>query len=334
MNDWFEKITGFRELPYEETQARLRVEAGRLHSAASDRHFAVGELEVPTLAELRSRAGSLRRKSGRTKVTCVEGDARRLHADSVNRRAVFQVASQFNLLEMVGPSITPEHGVTRYMHDPTQGPACAMAAGAGTIYRNYLVDIDGHQGQRADRQIDCLADLGLAFGNREQSHWAMRNGYALCTAEGLANIDRVLEASSSEEIDRLRGLLRIGLHWNVEVTDVENAAQLVSQAYCSALPVAYTRVPPQRWQRFACLVLEASYEATLLAAVLNAARGCSDKVLLTRVGGGAFGNDLQWINAAILRAVRLVQDQALDVRIVCYGSVPRDVRELVAEANR
>lgn len=333
MSDWFEKITGFRELPYEETQARLRIEAGRLHSTATDRHFAVGVLEVPALAELRGRTQSFPSRSGRTRVSCVEGDARRLHGDSVNRGAIFQVASQFNLLEMVGPSITPEHGVTRYMHDPTQGPACAIAAGAGTIYRNYLVDVDGHQGQRANRQIDCLTDLGLALGNEEQSHWVMRNGYALCTAEGLANIDRVLEASSSEEFDRLRGLLRIGLHWNVEVTDVENAAHIVSQAYCSALPVAYTRVPPQRWKRFACLVLEASYEATLLAAVLNAAQGGSDKVLLTRVGGGAFGNDLQWINAAILRAVRLMQDQALDVRIVCYGSVPRDVRELVSEAN-
>jgi len=37
--------------------------------------------------------------------------------------APFQVASQFNLLEMTGPSVTPEHGVARYAHDPTQGPA-------------------------------------------------------------------------------------------------------------------------------------------------------------------------------------------------------------------
>ena len=37
--------------------------------------------------------------------------------------------------------MTPEDGVTRYKDDPTQGPACAIAAGAATIYRNYFVPI-------------------------------------------------------------------------------------------------------------------------------------------------------------------------------------------------
>ncbi len=52
--------------------------------------------------------------------------------------ALFQVASQFNLLKMIGPSVTPEDGVTRYESDRTQGPACAIAAGAATIYGNYF----------------------------------------------------------------------------------------------------------------------------------------------------------------------------------------------------
>ncbi|MCK5683507.1 hypothetical protein KAJ27_05280 [bacterium] len=51
---------------------------------------------------------------------------------------MFQVASQFNLLEMVSPGVTPEEGVGRYEHDHTQGPACAIACGVGTIYRNYF----------------------------------------------------------------------------------------------------------------------------------------------------------------------------------------------------
>ena len=46
--------------------------------------------------------------------------------------ALFQVASQFNALEMISPTVTPEEGATRYEHDRTQGPACAMAAGAAT----------------------------------------------------------------------------------------------------------------------------------------------------------------------------------------------------------
>ena len=34
--------------------------------------------------------------------------------------------------------MTPEDGVTRYKDDPTQGPACAIAASAATMYRNYF----------------------------------------------------------------------------------------------------------------------------------------------------------------------------------------------------
>src|SRR5437667_12141333 len=78
--------------------------------------------------------------------------------------ALFQAASQFNLLEMVSPTVTPEHGVTRYQHDRTQGPACAIAAGAATIYRNYFAPVGGGYGQTAERQFDGLADLGDALG--------------------------------------------------------------------------------------------------------------------------------------------------------------------------
>lgn len=59
--------------------------------------------------------------------------------------------------------------------------------------------------------------------------------------------------------------------------------------------------------------------ATLLAGVLNAARGASNRVLLTRLGGGAFGNADAWIDAALLRALRLVGEHDLDVVIVSYA---------------
>ena len=63
-----------------------------------------------------------------------------------------------------------------------------------------------------------------------------------------------------------------------------------------------------------------SYEATVLSAVLNAARGGSRRLLLTRIGGGAFGNDEAWISAAILRALRIVEGQWLEVLMVSYGA--------------
>src|SRR5579871_4033486 len=94
--------------------------------------------------------------AGRLKVSNVAGDVAGMHRDPTNRYAMFQVVSQFNLLEMAGPEITPEDGVTRYALDRTQGPACAIAAGSATIYRNYFVPFDNDLGQTHERQLDCL----------------------------------------------------------------------------------------------------------------------------------------------------------------------------------
>lgn len=328
--DWFERITGFRETSYERTQEKLREEGGYLYSSASARRYSIGTLETPTLQDLRARMPAHRSRAARSRVTCIVGGARALHAEPQYRGALFQVASQFNLLEMTGPSVTPEDGVTRYMNDPTQGPACAIAAGAGTIFRNYLVPIGNQLGQRADRQIDCLADLGEELGNTEGRLWGMRNGYALPSSEGLKLVQARLRRASSSELDRLRGLVRVGLQWDVQVTDSPDQEQLVSQAYCSALPCAYSRLPLTDWQAFSSLVLDATYEAALLAAVYNAARGGSNIVLLTQVGGGAFGNDVEWIRSAMRRAITLVMDRGLDIRIVCYRSIPADLQELAA----
>lgn len=332
--DWFEKITGFREIGYEETRSRLWVADGRLHSTHNTRSYGVGVLETPSVAELRTRAFAvMERSTPRLKVSCVSGDVRRMHVDPQNERALFQVASQFNLLEMTSDRVKPEHGVTRYETDRTQGPACAIAAGAATIYRNYFAPVDGGTGQTRTRQIDCLKDLGAALGNGgDGALWTMENGYAMCTERGLATIEERLAACSSEEIDDLRSRLRIGLHWEVELTEGAEPAHSVSQAFCSALPVSYSRlqVPAERWRRFATLVLEAAYEATLLAALLNLEQTACRLVFLTRVGGGAFGNDEQWILSAMTRALELVQCCELDVRIVSYGAQSDDMRRLAS----
>ena len=43
--------------------------------------------------------------------------------------------------------------------------------------------------------------------------------------------------------------------------------------------------------------------------------GGSNRVVLTRLGGGAFGNEDPWIDDAIMRALRLVEPAGLDIRI-------------------
>jgi len=312
---WFERLVGFPEDSPEEVRSQLVLEGTTLRSLANGASYEAGTLEIPSLAELRERVRAAGPPGGRIAVRQIVGEAGALHRDPANAGALFQVASQFNLLEMVGPDVTPEMGVGRYEGDPTQGPACAIAAGAGTIHRNYLVEVEGRPGQAADRQIDCLADLGRALGNTGSRLWKMQNGYAMATREGLREIAGRLRAASPAGLDRLRGLLRIGLQLDTEVTTAPTRHTL-SQAYCSALPVAYGDHPRALWEPFARLILEAAYEATLAAAVLNARRTGNPTVFLTLLGGGAFGNDRSWILDALRRALRLYRAAPLRAVVV------------------
>ena len=331
MPNWFETLFGFSERSYDETRKKLEVVGTTLRSRVNQRSYEIGELRTPSLRELRDEAASVVDElRGRLRISNTSGDVRSLHRRSAHRNALFQVASQFNLLEMVGPDVSPEDGVTRYVNDHTQGPACALAAGAATVYRNYFVPVDGQNGQTRDRQIDCLRDLGSKLGNESHDLWTMRNGYALCTERGLATIAQKLGALDAHGIDALRDVIRIGIHRGVQVTDVEDA-QLVSQAFCSALPVSYSNIPSERWKSFAVLVLEGAYEATLWAAVVNARHSGSNVLFLTRLGGGAFGNEPQWIHDAMRRALTKVVDVSLDVRVVSYGKPDPALERLVAE---
>jgi hypothetical protein len=325
---WFESLTGFPETSPDTVRAKVRVDGATLTSLANGKAYTCGRLEIPSLGELRDLVEGSRHTPGGLTLREAVADVTALHADTTNAGATFQVASQFNLLEMVGPDVTPERGIGIYEYDRTQGPACAIAAGAGTLYRNYFADVNGQTGQSAGNQIDCLADLGAALGNAGQRLWQMRNGYALASQEGLIEIARRLGTSSEEGLDRLRQRLRIGVQWNTQVT-VRGATHTVTQAYCSALPVAYSQHPADLWEPFARLVLEAAYEATVCAAILNARDTGNKRLYLTQLGGGAFGNRTTWISDSITRALRLYQDWNLEVAIVSYRRSKPSVQQLV-----
>lgn len=333
--DWFERVTGFKEQGYEATHARLRVVDGHLVNEANGRRFGVGRLELPTLADLRARVAGKAAVGKGHRVSCVTADVRELLRSADNAGAVFQVASQFNLLEMTAPSVSPEDGVTRYRHDPTQGPACAIAAGAATIYRNYLMPCGDGMGQTRTRQTDTLAPLGAALAQAlarpVHSLWTLRNGYALCSPDGLAAIGKLLRGLGEDGRDALRSLLAVGLHHDVQVTEAGAPEGLtVTQVFCSALPVAYTTLPPAQWEPFARLVLEAAYEATLLAAATTRQSGGPGRVFVTSLGGGAFGNDVRWIDDAIEYALGRTARLGLDVRFVSHGSTRPSLTALAA----
>lgn len=222
---------------------------------------------------------------------------------------------------MVAPDVTPEQGITGYAYDRTQGPICAMACAAGLVYRNYFVPVNGRLGQTADNQIDCLDRIGKALHREEHGLWRMRNGYVESDEAALKQVAETLAGMGTQDRERLKGLLKVGIQWDTEVT-LPGADHLVSQVYCSALPVAYhPELLPTLWKPFAQLVLEATYEATFHAAVLNLTKHGNGRLYLTKVGGGAFGYLAAWIHDAIIAALERFRHYPLDVRIVCYNHV-------------
>ena len=77
--DWFEQLTGFREGNYEETRAKLKVDAGRLQSLVNEKSYRIGEVELVPLQTLRERARSVGGPSGRLKASVVQGDVKQMH---------------------------------------------------------------------------------------------------------------------------------------------------------------------------------------------------------------------------------------------------------------
>ena len=122
----------------------------------------------------------------------------------------------------------------------------------------------------------------------------------------------------------------MGIQWNTQVT-LNDSRHTVSQAYCSALPDAYSHHPSHLWAAFARLILEAAYAATICTAILNAMCGGSNRLFLRLLGGGAFGNETAWIIGGIQRALTLYDDAELDVAIVSYGSSNPEIQQLVSQ---
>lgn len=314
---WFDDLTGIENETPDSVRETLTLQGSVLISSVNGRRFDAGTLEIPRLSELRDSV-AIPDQSPLTLEGMV-ADVQALHLEPRNAGALFQVASQFNLLEMTDPSVLPEDGIAGYENDHTQGPACAIACGAGTIYRNYFVPILGEVGQSRARQIDCLADLGQGLRNHENAYWVMENGYAMpADAEGLKLLKKSISKLPEKALETLRGLILFGIQRDTEVT-LDGGGHLVSQIYCSAMPVAYGSFPTDDWAPIANLVLEAAYEATLLAGIQNYARTGNNLVYLTMLGGGAFGNRPEWIANAVIRALERVRNSGLRVVLVSYG---------------
>lgn len=281
-----------------------------------DKSWSAGSFEVPTLADLKDRCRESPERRGRLVFSILDGaspltDIGGLQATSP-RNALFQVASQFNCLESPGPYLVP---VSQYFSDATQGPRAAVGAFPSALLRRYRAP--GEAGVAFAQaspgpQLELLADAcgrGVAPGG-------YLTGHGFDDPRGFA--DR-LEADWAQ--------IRVGVHDAAQVAlgfdwdgAVENQAALVSQVTTSTVAGGYYGgaqwFGPVAFERVARSLLRAAYLGTLLAAVANQ----NEWAVLTLIGGGAFGNPIEWIWESILWALERTRSLvSSDLHVVLNG---------------
>jgi hypothetical protein len=343
---WFTELFGFPEhttgdiAGYHQTQSQFifNKQAGTLVSIPNGKQFIAGHFSTPTVEQLRAMVRPhLDRKGEFTFEHKIVGNILNEHAKYPN--ATFQGASQFNCLEMPGPNVIPEAGVTGYYSDNTQGPACALACAAGTIVRNYFVELDGQIGQTRTKQVNTLSELEKHVDNNRNNFWSLTNGYTNSTSEKLTLFDGYFRTQNQDD---LISKIQIGHHADVGVTittatdegykKINDGVEInVTQVYASALACGYSSIKKEEWTNFAKIVQYGMYEGTLWAGFLNRInhmdKASSRNVFLTLVGGGVFRNDNKWIGDAIgrIRALGVFFNLDIDLIVSYFAKIDDEI---------
>jgi hypothetical protein len=238
-----------------------------------------------------------------------------LECQAAHKKLTVMVASNSNGLETVGYGDVPTD-ITRYINDPTQGPAASISAAMGTLWRNYFAFRSSPiWRQTADQQINFLDDLMKAVSEENEIDLVMSNGYLMLGDKNLPAIAKTISAN--------RDLVKVGVHTDVTVshgfratrdthhflTD-ENQIPEINQVFCAGLDLGQgTNQNNASTRRIAQILLETQVEATLRAAYLNN----TDIVVLCMLGCGAFGNDPAWLIGAIENCQKFIQASGMRV---------------------
>ena len=395
--DFFTQLFGFKELT--KTDENYNITQATLANHPLLQPASLGSFSCQSLESLRGQGLQTHRSRSShqqpphptdptNNITLTHVPIQSALAEHAQNKGTFQVASQFNCLEMTSSSVTPEVGITGYASDATQGPACSIACAAATAYRNYLVPFpdlpNAPIGQTKDRQINNLDKVLEVLGDKEDgSSWFdLKNGRLISDLKGIKDLNvRLQEIITAEgSLNRVRDAVKVGVHKDAAVfyggedqhgsfsplyghlwprkreegkedeqkeKDEQQQQQQqqqqqprVTQVFCSAVAILFGTTQ-EDCELFARVVLEASYEATLWAAIINhqqkeedkeggRPRGGRPRAHLTFVGGGVYGNRTEWIVDAINRAIRTVAAHGVEMDVVVQHYLK--VEESVAAA--
>ena len=355
---WFKNIFGVEEKPDAARNTKIGIETDattgtvflKCKVANANRKYIAGRFYLDTLGNIKNEAIAALQQFQRTDsstwafpntlqvLNIVVNDIMNDTGYLCNKDAVFQVASQTNCLEFTSENGKPEDGFTNYYNDLTQGPACSLAAPAGTYIRNYFSVPHGasFKEQTEAQQISTLSELTHQLGGGVDQYFTIRNGYIKMDAAQKTDFTTKLADPLLQGVNNMRdnflNHIQIGVNLDTEVlldrintqlipydymNDLRNKFT-VTQVFCSA--VSFGAVPhgtvrntkdPTNIDILAKSILQAQYEATLWVGIINAIQKGINAVYLTKVGGGVFENDDIWIYEAIERALKIMKEYSV-----------------------
>ncbi|VVU94976.1 hypothetical protein CPAV1605_701 [seawater metagenome] len=243
-----------------------------------------------------------------------------------NPHGLYQVASQFNYLEMPYPGITPSHGVSNYPKDNTQGPAVAINTYPSTFYRNWILTEGDNKEEQLNGLKFVIKQLDLMSKEKELVRW--ENGYALAGKDLNENILQILNITQTDLDKIVEDNLNVGIVNNCDSVIqyrfncngpyyLTEDSKLTSTIFCSAIALSYSDRSIYL-EPLAKSVLKATYKITVMAGVKLKLKN----VYLTQIGGGVFGNKIEWIKEAIEEAIDLVKYHDITINSLFFKTVP------------
>ena len=188
-------------------------------------------------------------------------------------------------------------------------------------------------GQSQNSQFNLLDNLEKMIDNSNNNYWHVNNGYI---GSKRRSLNRLNEAIRLYDVDDFIKNIKVGVHDDVGVVFSSRYKPIdedlyVTQVYCSAVGCNYTSIPKNSWQPIAEIILQSQYEGAIWSAVLNYLRGGTNKLFLTFIGGGVFGNKNEWIGRSISRALNIAKkyNTGLDIIICHYKHINEKIKNII-----
>lgn len=209
-------------------------------------------------------------------------------------RALVQVASNFNCLEVPSKYVLPNCGylVENAHTDSTQGPGACFGPLAGYLYRAHFYK----GGQTGLKQVNLLRDVDKYFGIPINGKLVL-NG----DEESINNINDIAQQ------------VEVGLHTNVAIIyrrdkygmnyELDEPYPMIDQIFSASINLNDygKKTCKDNLIKINRTLLRTAYESAYLVAIYR-----KRKILyLTLVGGGVFGNPIHLILEEIIRAHKL-----------------------------